>query len=347
MKQKLISAVMAMLMAIAVIPLVGCFGGAQARPTLRVFNYGMFIDPAVLREFEEEYGVRIIYNEFNSNEEMYIVVSRNPRAHDVIVASDYMIDRMIQEELLARLDHSLIPNIRNIAPQYLGAAYDPNNEFSIPYKVGTLGIIYNTTMVYEPVTSWSALWDERYAGEIFIWDSVRDGVGMALAYLGFSMNSTDEEELMAAQEALLRQRPLVQAYLGDEIMDKMIGGEGILALEYSGGAAFSMSENPDLNFVVPYEGSNKWKNSWAVLRETEELELAHKFINFINRPDVARRNMAFTFYTTPVYAAWEYFDDCPVKFPSDEVLARSEEFVFDREGARRKAEIWTIVTATR
>ena len=181
----------------------------------------------------------------------------------------------------------------------LAKGFDPNNKYSVPYLWGTVGILYNKKMVDEPIDSWGVLWDERYKDSILMQDSVRDAFGVALKYLGYSLNSTDLDELQAAKNLLIEQKPLVQAYVIDQVRDKMIGNEAALAVIYSGEAITCQLENPDLEYVIPKEGSNMWIDSWVIPKNAKNKENAEAFINFMCRPDIAKMNFDYITYSIP------------------------------------------------
>ena len=231
-----------------------------------VYNWGEYLDPKVLTMFEEETGIDVVYEEFETNEILYPKVSSGAIAYDAVCPSDYMIQRMMENGLLAEIDFDNIPNIKYIGEEYMEQSrqFDPENKYSVPYCWGTVGILYNKTMVDGPVDSWEILWDEKYRDNILMQDSVRDAFGVALKYLGYSLNSTDLDELTEARDLLIRQKPLVQAYVIDQVRDKMIGNEAAIGVIYSGEAIYTQKENPDLEYVVPKEGSNIWIDSWVI-----------------------------------------------------------------------------------
>ena len=278
---------------------------------LVVYNWGEYIDPEVLTMFEEETGIDIIYEEFETNEILYPKISSGAIAYDVICPSDYMIQRMIKNDLLAEIDFDNIPNLKNIGKQYLEQSrqFDPENKYSVPYCWGTVGILYNKTMVDEPVDSWSILWNPKYKDNILMQDSVRDAFGVTLKYLGYSLNSTDLDELTEAKNLLIEQKPLVQAYVIDQVRDKMIGNEAALGVIYSGEAIYTQKENPNLEYVIPKEGSNIWIDSWVIPKNAEHKENAEKFINFLCRPDIALKNFEYITYPTPNKGAFELLDE--------------------------------------
>ena len=278
---------------------------------LVVYNWGEYIDPEVLTMFEEETGIDIVYEEFETNEILYPKISSGAIAYDVICPSDYMIQRMIENDLLSEINFDNIPNLKNIGKQYLERSrqFDPENKYSVPYCWGTVGILYNKMMVDEPVDSWSILWDPKYKDNILIQDSVRDAFGVTLKYLGYSLNSIDLDELTEAKNLLIEQKPLVQAYVIDQVRDKMIGNEAALGVIYSGEAIYTQKENPNLEYVIPKEGSNIWIDSWVIPKNAEHKENAEKFINFLCRPDIALMNFEYITYSTPNEAARELIED--------------------------------------
>ncbi len=288
-----------------------------------VYNWGEYIDPETLKMFEEETGIEVIYDEFETNELMYPKVEAGATKYDVICPSDYMVRKMIENNLLHEINLDNIPNAKeNIGEQYWEQSqeFDPENKYSIPYAWGTLGILYNKTMVDEEVDSWSILWDEKYSGQILMQDSVRDIFCVALAKNGFSMNSLNIDELQIAKNDLIAQKPLVQAYVIDEVRDKMIGNEAAIGVIYSGEAIYTQRENEDLVYVIPKEGTNLWIDNWVIPANCENLENAEKFINFMCRPDIAAINFEYLTYSTPNIGgreecADEFLKNSPIAFP--------------------------------
>jgi spermidine/putrescine-binding protein len=294
-----------------------------------VYNWGEYIDPDVIEMFEEETGIKVVYDEFEQNEEMYPKIKAGAVQYDVVCPSDYMIQKMIEEDLLAEINFENVPNLTNIDPAYLESAknFDPDNKYSVPYCWGTLGILYNKTMVDGPIDSWSAIFDEKYSGNILMIDSVRDAFGIALSYLGYDLNSTDEAELEQAKLLLSSQYPLVQAYVVDQVRDKMIGGEAALGVIYSGEAIFTQRENPDLEYVVPNEGSNVWIDGWVIPKNCRDKENAEAFINYMCSAEIALKNFEYITYSTPNAAARELITDEDIKnsqvaFPEQSIIDR-------------------------
>ena len=322
---------------ILVIVAGGFFYSAQNRSSAAdqviVYNWGEYIDPEVLDIFEEETGITVVYEEFETNESMFPKVQAGAVSYDLVCPSDYMIQRMIENNLLAEINFDNIPNLKNIGQQYLkqSQGFDPENKYSVPYCWGTVGILYNKTLVDDPVDSWSILWNEKYADQILMQNSVRDALGIALKYLGYSLNSTDLDELEAAKELLMEQKPLVQAYVVDQVRDKMISNEAAIGVIYSGEAIYTQSENPNLEYVIPKEGSNVWIDSWVIPKNAQNKENAEAFINFLCRPDIAKMNFDYITYSTPNTAARELIEDDAIRnstiaFPDANELERCETF---------------------
>ena len=297
--------------------LTGCGSKAEtSNGVVYVYNWGEYIDPQTLDMFEEETGIKVIYDEFETNEGMYPKVEAGSSAYDVICPSDYMINKMIANDLLQELNFDNMPNAKaNIGAQYYEQAqsFDPGNKYCVPYCWGTVGILYNKTMVEEPVTSWSILWDEKYADNILMQDSVRDAFMVALKLNGYSMNTLDENELQVAKNSLIEQKPLVQAYVVDQVRDKMIGGEAALGVIYSGEAIYTQRENPDLEYVIPDEGTNVWIDGWVIPKNAPNKENAEKFIDFMCRGDIALMNFEYITYSTPNTVAQEQIEDEDIK----------------------------------
>lgn len=320
---------------------------------LYVYNWGEYIDPEVIEMFEEETGYKVHYEEFETNEEMYAIIAKGARTYDVICPSDYMVEKMIQNDLLAEIDYSNIPNISNIGEQYLTSAegFDPGNKYCVPYTWGTVGIMYNKTMVDEEVNSWSILFDEKYEGQILMQASVRDAYCVALSYLGYSINTLDEDELKEATDLLVSQKPIVQAYVVDQVRDKMIKNAAALGVIYSGEAIYMQRENPDLEYVVPDEGSNVWIDGWVIPKECQNKEAAEAWINFMCDPEIALLNFDYITYSTPNEAARELIEDEDIKysqiaFPDEAVLARCSVYNYlGKEGDELYDYYWTMVGA--
>lgn len=295
--------------------LSGCGKSSAENGEVIVYNWGEYIDPETLSLFEEETGIKVVYDEYDTNETMYPKVEAGASAYDVICPSDYMIQKMIDNDLLAEINFDNIPNLKNIGQQYFEQSkeFDPENKYSVPYCFGTVGILYNKTMVSGPIDSWSVLWDEQYADNILMQDSVRDAFMVALKLNGYSMNTLDETELQAAKNSLIEQKPLVQAYVIDQVRDKMIGDEAAIGVIYSGEAIYTQRENENLEYVIPKEGTNVWIDSWVIPKNAPNKENAEKFIDFMCREDIALKNFEYITYSTPNTAAQELIEDEDIK----------------------------------
>lgn len=318
-----------------------------------VYNWGEYIDPEVLDMFESETGITVNYEEFETNEEMYTIIAKGARTYDVICPSDYMVQKMIENNLLAKINYDNIPNIKNIGSQYMESAkgFDPENEYCVPYCWGTVGIMYNKKMVDEPIDSWSVLFDSKYKNQILMQNSVRDAYCVALSYLGYSINTLNEDELKEATDLLIRQKPLVQAYVVDQVRDKMIKNAAAIGVIYSGEAIYMQRENEDLEYVIPKEGSNVWIDGWVIPKNCKNKEGAEAFINFLCRPDIALMNFEYITYSTPNEAARELIEDEEIRnsviaFPDAEELENCEVYNYlGSDGDKLYDKYWTKVGA--
>lgn len=327
------------------IAILGVPGAENGGGTLKVYNWGEYIDEDVITQFEDETGISVIYDVFETNEEMYPVVEAGGVKYDVVCPSDYMIQRMIDNNILAELDYDNIPNADQIGDPYwkMSQGFDPDNKYSVPYCWGTVGILYNKQMleqlgVPEP-TSWADLWDPKLADEILMQNSIRDAFMIALKQKGYSLNTSDPEELAQARDMLIEQKPLVQAYVIDQVRDKMINGEAAEGVIYSGEMLYIQEQiqelglNYDLEYVVPDEGTTLWIDSWVIPKNAKHKENAEAFINFLCRPDIAKMNFDYITYSTPNTAARELIEDPAIRnskiaFPDASELERCETFQF-------------------
>jgi len=331
----------------------GCKGegknNSKSKVVLNVYNWGDYIEETVIESFKKEYGIKVNYETFTTNEDMYVKIKSGAGDYDVAIPSDYMIKRMISENLLKKINFDNIPNYKYIEDRFKNLAFDPNNEYSVPYMWGTVGILYNTTMVDEPVDSWNILWDKKYEKQIFMLDSQRDSLGVALKKLGYSMNTRNLNELEEAKKALLEQKPLVLAYVVDEVKDKMIAGEGALAVVWSGDAFYCISENPDLAYAIPKEGSNLWFDSMVIPVTSKNQKEAEMFINFMCESEVAYKNADYIGYATPHSEAKKMLDPEVVNnrafYPLEEDLVNFEIFEYDAEAMKDYDRIWTEITS--
>ncbi len=322
---------------------------SDKKEKLLVYNWADYIDESVLKEFEKEYNVKVVYDTFSTNEDMYVKLKSGGSSYDVAFPSDYMIERMIKEDMLEKIDMNKIDNYKYIDNMFQNLDFDPNNEYSVPYMWGTVGILYNEGIVTEPVDSWDILWNEKYKGEILMLDSQRDSIGITLKKLGFPLNSKDLNELELVKDELIKQKPLVMAYVVDEVKDMMIGGEAALAVVWSGDAVFIIDESEDLNYIVPKEGSNLWFDNMVIPKDAKNKELAEKFINFMTRPGIALKNTEFIGYSSPNSGTIELLDDeirnDQVAYPSDEVIENCEIFLDPGDFIGEYDRIWTEIKA--
>ncbi|MBQ7564816.1 MAG: ABC transporter substrate-binding protein [Lachnospiraceae bacterium] len=281
--------------------LSGCGKKSEGDRELTIVNYGEYYDPDALEMFTEETGIKINYEEALTPEEMYTKYKSGAIKYDLLCTTDYMLERLIKEGELVKLDHSAMKYRDNIGERYneFARAFDPENEYTIPYFWGTLGILYDTTRVEAPVDSWDVLFNGQYSGEIIMQNSMRDTFMAALKYLGYSVNTNDEKELREAAELLIKQKPDVQAYLVDEARDETVAGNAIMSLVYSGEAYLGHEYNEDLTYVVPKEGSNVWMDCFCVSKNCQDPDAAMQFLDFTCREDIAKMNFEYIYYSTP------------------------------------------------
>lgn len=284
--------------------------GYSGDNTIAVYNWGDYIDEDLITKFEEETGYKVVYSTFDSNEAMMTKLNQGGTHFDVVVPSEYAIEKMVEDDLLQPIDKSLLPNLKYIDNRFMDLAFDPGNTYSIPYFWGTVGIVYNPDMLNGKVlTSWNDLWDEDLKNEILLVDGAREVMGMGLNSLGYSLNSKDEEQLREAQAKLDTLTPNVKAIVGDEIKMLMANEEASVGVVWSGDAADIMWENENLDYVVPSEGSNLWFDNFAIPKSAQNVEGAHAFINFLLDPENAAQNTDYVGYSTPNVGAFEYLDE--------------------------------------
>ena len=310
--------------------------------SINVYNWGEYIANGddgcmdINKEFEELTGITVNYTLFDTNESMYAKIKSGSSSYDVIFPSDYMVSRMIQEGMLSKLDYSLIPNFEYIDERFVNPEYDPQNEYSVPYTWGTVGLIYNYDKLGFDPTSWDILWDELYSGEILMFSNSRDAFGLTLMRLGYDINSQEKLELDHAAAELKAQKPFVQAYVMDQIFDKMQGNEAALAPYYAGDAVNMMAENESLRFVIPEEGSNWFADAACIPAPSDSFDeerylAAHMYINFLNEPNVAAENIEYIQYSTPNTAALALLEEetqnNPIIYPDDELLDSCQAYV--------------------
>lgn len=322
---------------------------------ITVYNWGQYISDGtddtldVIRAFEEETGIKVNYLTFDSNESMYTKLKTGGTTFDVIIPSDYMIAKLITEDMLEPLNFDNIPNYQYIDEAFRNQAYDPDNAYTVPYTWGTVGLIYNRNYISdEDAQSWSCLWNSKYAGKLLMFDNPRDAFAIAQSMLGYSLNTEDSAELKSCADLLSQQKPVLQAYVMDQIFDKMTRGEAWAAPYYAGDYLTMVEDNPDLGFSHPQEGYNIFIDAMCIPKGCQNKEGAEAFINFLCRPDISAANLDYIGYSTPETAAKAYMDEevisSPVSYPDDETLARSESFAeLSVEATQEMNELWLSV----
>lgn len=336
---------------LAVLSLFAGCAGKDSQDTLTVLNYGKYIEPKILDMFEEETGIKVEYEEYITPENMYTKYKAGAIDYDLICTSDYMIEKLIGEDEVLEINYDNIPLVQNLERTYFDfcKSFDPENKYTLPYFFGTVGILYNKDMVNEDnVDSWDILWDEAYTGKIIMPDSVRDSFMVAQKRLGYSLNTTDDEQLRAAQKLLIEQKPLIYSYLVDEAQDEMIAENAAMAVVYSGEAGLALEYNDKLAFSVPKEGSNMWIDCWFMPKSARHTENAEKFLNFLCRKDIALLNFDYVYYATPNTEVKESLDtelqENSTIFPPTEILNNCEVLKpLDDEAAMRYNLYWKEV----
>ena len=326
--------------------------------SINVFNWGVYISDGeddsfeTVKEFEELTGIKVNYSTYATNEELYSKLKGGGADYDVIIPSDYMVGRFIEEDMIEKLDFNNIPNIKHTMEDFKHLEYDPSGEYSVPYMWGTVVIIYNTKYVTEPVDSWEILWDEQYSGKIIMFQNSRDSMGIALKKLGYSLNTTNVAELEEAADELIKQKPLVQGYHMDEIFNKLGSNEAYLAPYYAGDAMTMIADNPDLAAAYPKEGTNRFVDAICIPKGSKNKEAAEMFINFLCEPEVSAANAEYTEYCTPNSEAYELLDDeiknNPITYPNEEILNNTEVFISLPQNINKKIdELWTQILGSR
>lgn len=313
--------------------------GYSGGNTLTIYNWGDYIDPELIAEFEEESGIKVVYQTFDSNEAMMTKIQQGGTTYDVVIPSEYAISKMKEDDLLIPLDHSKLPNLKYIDDRFLNLSFDEGNKYSIPYFWGTVGIVYNPELTDLTFKSWDDLWDPSLKNQILLVDGAREVIGMGLNSLHYSLNDTNEEHLQEALTKLSKLTPNVKAIVGDEIKMLLAGEEGAVGLVWSGDASEIMAENEKLDYVVPEEGSNLWFDNMVIPKTASNIEGAHQFINFMLDPEHAARNAEYVGYSTPNAGALELL---PEEISSDERFYPNEELtekleVYDNLGKRMLA----------
>ncbi|MCI6402112.1 MAG: spermidine/putrescine ABC transporter substrate-binding protein [Candidatus Fimivicinus sp.] len=318
------------------VPALAADASDLAGTTINVYNWGEYISDGsegsmdINAEFTKRTGIKVNYNNYDTNENMYAKLKSDGVSFDIVIPSDYMIERLINEDMLQKIDFSNIPNYKYIDAKYKGLYFDPKDEYSVPYNVGMVGLIYNTKMVKEAPTSWNVMWDEQYKGKVLMFDNPRDAFGIAQKLLGQSFNTTDEAEWRAAADKLKAQKPILQGYVMDDIFRKMESGEAAIAPYYAGDFITMHSNNPDLAFVYPQEGVNIFVDSICIPKNAKNKAAAEAYINFLLDPDIAVENANYLGYATPNTAVLTR-EDYELKgneylYPEDQKMPKTEYF---------------------
>lgn len=312
---------------------------------LYVYNWGDYMDMDVVKEFEEEYNVKVIYQEFATNEDLYVKIKNSSEPMDVIFPSEYMLERMSNEGLLNELDFSKLDNFKYVDKDLTGMSYDKENKYSVPFFWGTVGIIYNSEKYPEGLQKWADLWNEKYKKDMVLYYSQRDILMVALKKLGYSMNTSDKAQLEDAKNELIAQKPLVYAYLGDEIKDILIAEDANVGVVYSGDAGIVIEENPKYKYVLPKEGTNLWFDVAAIPKNARNVNRAHDFINFLLRPGIAARNAEYLQYATVESEAKKYLPESLVNnealYPDRTNMTNFEIFEDPSQKLKLYDRIWT------
>ena len=352
MKNRLYSILLALVLCLSLLPAVPA---KAADRVVNVYNWGQYISDGsdgyidVNAAFEEATGIHVNYMTFDSNESMFTKLKTGGSSYDVIIPSDYMVARLIDEDMLLPLDFDNIPNYQYIDEAYKNTAYDPENVYSVPYTWGTMGVIYNSAYVDEAdVGSWDLLWNQKYAGKILQYDNPRDAFGVAELLLGYSLNTRDEAELRAATDKLLEQKPLVQSYVMDQIYDKMERGEAYIAPYYAGDFLMMQEENEDLRYYFPKEGFNLFIDAMCIPTCCSDKEAAEMYINFLCDPEICAQNLEYLGYSVPESEAKQYMDpesvESEVAYPDEETLSRGEAYYYlDAETTQLMDSLWLEV----
>lgn len=312
----------------------GC--GGETKEEINVFNWGEYISNGeedtldVIADFEEKYNVKVNYTNYESNEEMYNMLKDSNSSYDVIIPSDYMISKLIEEDRLEKINFENVPNASNLMEKYKKTEFDPTGEYSVAYSWGVVALAYNKTMVSEKPTSFASLWDEKYSGNILMFNNSRDAMAIAMKLKGITPTSVTKKDIDTASAYLTEQKPILKKYVMDQVFTEMEGDQAALAPYYAGDIAAMMGNNENLDYVLPEEGSNLFIDSMCIPKTTQNKELAEKFINYMLEAEVAKANAEYIGYSTPNQAAYELLDDSvknnQLVYPSDEYLAKCYTF---------------------
>lgn len=309
--------------------LTSCTG--KNREQVVVFNAGEYMDMDLIKQFEKDTGIEVIYQTFQSDEEMFVKLTQSANNYDVVVPMDYMVEKLLKYDMLAPIDFSNVPNARYIMDQYKNLPFDPEGKYTVPYFTSSFGIVYNKDMVDKPIDSWADLWDPKYKGKIIMYDLPRLSMSVALQKLGYSINTTDMKEINQATEELIKQKPLVYAYLTDEARDVIIQGDAAMTVMYSGDALLMSKENPNLKYVIPKEGGNRQVDSLAIPKKAQNKKNAEIFINYFTDPKISAANAEWMEgFTSPLKGVREmlpdYIKNSNEAYPDEKTLPKIEMF---------------------
>jgi len=349
--KKLSALILCLLLAVSALP-VSAFAEGE---TINVYNWGQYIADGtdgsidVNAEFTKRTGIKVNYMTFDSNESLYTKLKTGGSTYDIIIPSDYMIARLISEGMLEKLDLENIPNYKYVDDAYKNQAYDPNNEYSVPYTWGTVGVIYNSKYVSESdVGSWNLLWNKKYSGKILMFDNPRDAFAISEELLGIDVNTENPDDLRAAAYKLIEQKPLVQSYVMDQIYDKMEREEAWIAPYYAGDYLQMAGENPDLKFYFPKEGFNLFIDAICIPKGCQNKKAAEEYINFLCDPEISGSNLDYLGYSTPIPDAKQYMDESTasseIAYPSKDVLSRGSSFMnLSTQASQNMDSLWLQV----
>lgn len=335
MKKLLCAALCGAIIASTTVAFAGC-GSSTPKEEINVFNWGEYISTGedgsldTIGEFEKRYNIKVNYTNYESNEEMYNLLKESNSSYDVIIPSDYMIGKLIEENMLEKIDFDNVPNSKNIMKRYQTTDFDPKGEYSVPYSWGVVALCYNKTMVKEKPTSFKSLWDKTYSGNILMFNNSRDAMAIAMKLKGITPTAVTKKDIDISTKYLAEQKPLLKKYVMDQVFTEMEGDQAALAPYYAGDIAVMMTNNDNLDYVLPEEGSNLFIDSMCIPKTTKHKELAEKFINYMLEAEVAKANAEYLGYSTPNQAAYDLLDD-DIKnnkliYPSDDYLNKCYTF---------------------
>lgn len=354
MKHRFLPTILLLALVLSILSPFASAAPADAGVTINVYNWGMYISDGtdgginVNKAFTEATGIKVNYMNYDSNESMYTKLKTGGSTYDVIIPSDYMIARLLEEDMLEPINFDNVPNYQYIDQAFRDQPYDPENQYSVPYTWGTVGLIYNSKYVTEEVTSWDTMWNPAYSGKILMFDNPRDSFAISELLLGYDLNTEDANELTAAANKLKEQKPLVQSYVMDQIFYTMERSEAWVAAYYAGDYLLMSQKNEDLKFCYPKEGFNVFIDAMCIPKGCQNKEAAEAYINFLCDPEISGKNMEYLGYSTPISAAKEYMDpeivNNPIAYPDEETLSRATSFMnLSTETTQQMDSLWLDV----